>query len=76
MAEVNASAIPNFVKAGSPQGLRRSMLMNNARLGAMVHYFDIQTYTENNKTIWIAWYFENMETLSTNDPLFTPKVGE
>lgn len=76
MAETNASAIPNFVRAGSPIGLRRSMLMNNARLGSMVHYFNIQNYTENGKTVWIAWYFENMDSLNTNDPVFNPKAGE
>lgn len=72
MSGSTAQSIPNFIKAGSPQGLRRSMLMNNARLGAFVHYFDIH-FVADKKPYWIAWFFE---PVSNNDPIFDPKAGE
>jgi hypothetical protein len=43
------------------------MLINNARLKAMVHYFDIaQVSDDKGKKYWVAWYFES---LTGNDPL-------
>ena len=73
MSDLRAISIPNFVKAGSPQGLRRSMLSNNARLSAYVQYFDIQFINEAGRSYWIAWYFEPIQN---NDPIFEPKAGE
>lgn len=74
MIENRPASIPNFVTAGSPQGLRRRMLMNNARLGSFVHYYDIQSYKDaKGVTVFIAWFFENV---SNNDPIFEPKAGE
>jgi len=73
MAESKALAIANFVKAASPMGLRRQMLLNNARLHSMVHYFDIQQADLGGKKYWIAWYFEEPQS---NDPIFIPKDGE
>lgn len=60
--ENQPSAIPNYVSAASPQGLRRLMLKNNARLGAWVQYFDIQQSIVGAKTVWIAWFYEPVET--------------
>lgn len=62
MSEVRATLIPNFLRASSPQGLRRVMLSNNARLGAMVQYFSIQQVTDRNKSYWIAWYYEDIQS--------------
>jgi len=48
--------------------------MNNVRLGSFVHYTSIQSYKdEKGKTIFIAWFFENIEN---NDKIFDPKAGE
>jgi hypothetical protein len=55
------TAIPNFITAGSPMGLRRSMLMNNARMGAHVRYFDIGQVTINGRLVWIAWFYEDFD---------------
>lgn len=66
MVEAKSLSIPNFVRASSPQGLRRSMLLNNARLGAFVNYHSIQAVQEKGKTVWYAWFFEE---LKNNDEL-------
>ena len=72
MAGVKSTAIPNFIKAGSPQGLRRLMLLNNARLKSFVNYFNISQYTdEKGQLTFIAWYFEEIES---NDTLL--KAGD
>jgi hypothetical protein len=42
-------------------GLRRSMLMNNARMGAHVRYFDIGQVTLNGRLVWIAWFYEDFD---------------
>lgn len=55
--------IPNFITALTPMGLRRSMLINNARLVSYVKYYDIAQVNLNNKTVWIAWFNEPL----TND---------
>jgi hypothetical protein len=55
------TAIPNFITASSPMGLRRLMLLTNARLGARVTYFDIQYVEMNGRMQWIAWFYENMD---------------
>jgi len=45
------------------------MLINNARLGAMVVYFDIsQVVDDKGKRYWIAWFFD---TLKGNDPILS-----
>lgn len=66
MSEVRATLIPNFLRASSPQGLRRAMLSNNARLGAMVQYFSIQQVVEKQRTYWIAWYYEDVQQNSAS----------
>ena len=50
--------IPNFITALTPMGLRRSMLINNARMGAFIKYYDIAQTNLNNKLVWIAWFNE------------------
>lgn len=50
------SVLPNFIKAGSPLGLRRLMLMNNLKLGGYVSYFQITAVQESGKTVWYAWF--------------------
>lgn len=55
------TAIPNFITASSPMGLRRLMFLTNARLGARVNYFDIQYVDMNGRKQWIAWFYENMD---------------
>lgn len=75
MTAYSSQSIPNYVKAGSPIGLRRQMLMNNARLNAFVIYGDIQNYMENGKVVWIAWFMEPIKGIG-DDPIFDPKAGE
>jgi hypothetical protein len=52
MSRENASAVPDFLSADSPQGLRRLMRLNNARRGAW-HRYDIMFVNGR----WIAWYY-------------------
>lgn len=64
---IDSRSIPAFVQARSPQGLRRQMLMVNARAGAFHKFFDIQFVNGN----WIAWYYkqiENADVDSLTDP--------
>lgn len=49
--------IPNFVKAKSPEGLRRVMLMNNIRNAMQFVYHDIQFVNG----YWFAWYYEQSQ---------------
>lgn len=70
MSEARANLIPNFIKASSPFGLRRLMLINNAKLGGLVQYFDIQQTLDGK---WIAWYFAEIRS---DDELLTKKAGE
>lgn len=61
MSTKHSDLIPNFIKAPNPQGLRAAMFRNNAKLGAECQYFDIQTYKEGERTVWIAWFYERLE---------------
>jgi hypothetical protein len=61
------SQIPNYIKAGSLQGLRRLMLLNNTRKSAWHKYFDIKYVNEGLKTYWIAWYYENIDDKSIDE---------
>lgn len=66
--------IPQYIKAGSPEGLRQLMFKNNARLGSYVHYFNIQYIIEpNKKPYWIVWFYLDVKD---NDPMFTGKAVE
>jgi len=55
------TAIPNYLAAVTPMGLRRLMFINNARMGAHVRYFDIQQANINGRIMWVAWFYENMD---------------
>lgn len=55
------NAIPDYIQAGSPRGLRLKMLQTNARLGGFVQYFDIQKVDGK----WIAWFFRDLGTFDT-----------
>lgn len=66
---VDSKHIPQFVKARSPQGLRRQMLMANARRGAFHKFNDIQFVDG----YWYAWYYaevtnQDVEDMSEPDP--------
>lgn len=50
--------IPNYVAAGSPQGLRRLMILNNVKRGTWYKYFDIQLNPKDGR--WYAWYLETV----------------
>lgn len=56
--ELMPSAIPNFLTASTPQGLRRAMLRNNARMGAWIRYFDIAQVSISGRPSFIAWFYE------------------
>lgn len=50
---MNINNVPTFLKARSPKGLRRLMLMNNLQRKSVFKY-DIM---QDNKTgVWYAWY--------------------
>ena len=59
MSEKNSTTIPNYLTASTLDELRRLMLLNNARMSAYVHYFDIQVQTIKGKPKWIAWFYED-----------------
>jgi|688.fasta_scaffold02549_26 hypothetical protein len=61
------TAIPNFITASTPMGLRRLMLSNNARMGAYVRYFDIQQATVNGRLVWVAWFYEDLSANNIKD---------
>jgi hypothetical protein len=48
--------VPQYLKASSPEGLRRLMLRNNVRLATQIVYHDIQFVNG----YWFAWYYEEM----------------
>jgi hypothetical protein len=52
--------LPFFIKARSPQGLRRLMIKTNAKHGYTFHYFDIQFANGS----WYAWFYKDL--LATN----------
>ena len=57
MSTIHSDWIPNFITAQSPMGLRRMMLLNNAKNNTQFKYFDITQATVNGKVVWIAWYY-------------------
>lgn len=52
MSSNSITNIPHFLKAGSPEGLRRLMLRNNMRWGMIFNYYQIIFDGKN----WFAWY--------------------
>jgi hypothetical protein len=57
VSTIHSDWIPNFITAQSPMGLRRMMLLNNAKNNTQFKYFDIAQATVNGKVVWIAWYY-------------------
>lgn len=55
--------LPFYIRARSPQGLRRAMLSNNAKAGLTFHYFDIQ-FAQGS---WYAWYYKGLDIIDSND---------
>jgi hypothetical protein len=49
--------IPSFVKARTPEGLRRVMLINNIKNAMQFVYHDIQFVNG----FWYAWYYEQTD---------------
>jgi hypothetical protein len=60
--ELSPHAIPNFLTAESPQGLRRAMLRNNARLGGFVNYFGLGQITLRGRLVFVAWFYDRVES--------------
>ena len=52
----NNLKVPTYIKASSPQGLFRQMLLNNLRSGNKYHYQDIQFV----KDAWYAWFYKDV----------------
>jgi len=59
--EVRANHIPNYLKAASPIGLRRLMLLNSIKLNGFVTYFSVQYVNEGKDKYWIAWYYSEIQ---------------
>lgn len=60
MKDILPTSIPNFITAVTPMGLRRLMLINNAKYGAHIRYFDIQFVEMNGKKQWVAWFYSTL----------------
>lgn len=56
-----SSLLPTFVEAGSPSGLRKSMMKVNIRLGGQATFFDISSYSKDGKVRWVAWYYQHLD---------------
>lgn len=54
----NLFAVPNFVKAASPDGLRRLMFKVQQQDSMQYKFFDIQFSNGS----WFAWYFYEPKT--------------
>ena len=52
-----SSIIPDFLKARSPQGLRRLMFLKNMKDGKQYKYFAIQ-FAEGS---WVAWFYRDLD---------------
>ena len=56
MLAYSSTRIPSFLKARSPQGLRRLMLLNNTNNATFYQYFDIQFVGG----FWFAWFYKDV----------------
>lgn len=54
---IDGRTVPQFVSAPSPRGLRRAMILVNARAGSFHKFFDIQFVGGK----WYAWYYAPIE---------------
>lgn len=60
--EARLDKIPNFLKAQSPQALRRKMFLNNMQKNIQYVYHSIQFVNGE----WYAWYYAEMRADETN----------
>lgn len=67
MSTIHSDSIPNYITAGSLMGLRRAMLLNNAKRGAQFQYFDIQQATVKGKSVWVAWFYDGINNQALKD---------
>lgn len=63
----NLLAVPKYIKAGSPEGLRRLMMQVQLKDSMQYKFFDISFVNGN----WYAWYF--FEPKSDTDKLKAAK---
>jgi hypothetical protein len=73
MQQVSLKRIPSYLKARSPQGLRRLMLLNNAKASTFFEYTQIQYISD--EKYWYAWYYRDVDTNDITD-LETPPTTE
>lgn len=52
--------IPNYLKARSPQGLRRLMFQKNLKDGKQYNYFSIEFVNTPKDPHFIAWFYEDI----------------
>ena len=71
MQQVSLKRIPNYLKARSPQGLRRLMLLNNARASSFYEYLNIQFIPDAKGGYWYCWYYKDVDNQDIQD-LETP----
>lgn len=69
--EARSSRIPNYIKAASPIGLRRLMLVTAAKLGLQIDFFDIQYVNDGREKYWIAWFNHEIQN---DDPIFNDQL--
>jgi len=62
--------IPNYLKARSPQGLRRLMFQKNLKDGKQYNYFSVEFVNAPKDPHWVAWFYEDI----TDN--FTGKIKE
>jgi hypothetical protein len=60
---IHSDWIPDYIKAQSPKGLRLLMFKTNAMAGTQFRYFDIQSYQDNGKTVWVAWFYRSLKNI-------------
>ena len=75
MQQVSLKRIPNYIKARSPQGLRRLMLLNNARSSTFYEYTHIQFISDAEGGQWYAWYYRDVDNNDIAD-LETPPTDD
>jgi hypothetical protein len=64
LSSLHSKTFPDYITAGSPQGLRRLMYKTNAKFGANHQYFDISQYVDKKgKHRFIAWFFRDLNDL-------------
>lgn len=64
-----SNLFPNYLKAKSPDGLRRLMFATNSKYKAWFKY-DIQFA----QGFWFAWYVADLSQFTQDDSLFTDQA--